>query len=84
MTKRRQIRDEGNVRIILREGGWLEIGRKTKKIYAVRDKNDGGALVDQLVFERLEKAGLIKRKKLSTGLATWTATPALLSSEKPS
>ncbi len=84
MTKTRAIRDEGLVRIILRAGGWLEVGRRTKKVYAVRDKNDDGALVDQIVFHRLEKGGLIKRKKISTGLATWMASPALLSSETPS
>ncbi len=84
MSKRRHIRDEGHVRIILRDGGWIEVGHVTKKICIVRDKNDDGALIDPTLFERLEKAGLIKRKKSTSGFATWAASSSLLSSETPS
>ena len=84
MSKVRHIRDEGHVRILLRQGGWIEAGRVTKKVCVVRDKNDPGDLIDPIIFDRLEKAGLLKRNKASPGLQTWGASSSLLASEKPS
>ena len=50
--------------------------------WPVRDNNDPGDLIDRTIFERLEKAGLIKLKRSSSRLAMWVASPSLLASEK--
>lgn len=81
MRKARPIRDEALIRGLLLGGAWLEFGRITKRVHVVRDKNDPGDLVDKSVFERLEKANLIKRGKISQGITIWTASAELLSSK---